>query len=89
MRLLGPGDPQLQRRDREAFVPDAAWRKKVWAASGGSGVVTEDGKAVALWRARKQGKTLEVTLDGADVDVQEQADRLAPHRGCSKAVVRK
>ena len=46
-------------------------------------------KAVALWRARKQGKTLEVTLDGADVDVQEQADRLAPHRGCSKAVVQK
>ena len=85
VRLLGPGDPQLQRRDRETLVPDAAWRKQVWAASGGSGVVTEDGKAVALWRARKQGKTLEVTLEGADVDVQEQADRLAPHRGCSKS----
>ena len=89
MRLLGPGDPQLQRRDREAFVPDAAWRKQVWAASGGSGVVTRGRKAVALWRARKKGKTLEVTVDGGDVDVQAQADRLAPHRGCSKAVVQK
>jgi hypothetical protein len=24
----GPGDPQLQRRDRETLVPDAAWRKQ-------------------------------------------------------------
>ncbi|MDA0172862.1 winged helix DNA-binding domain-containing protein [Solirubrobacter taibaiensis] len=87
IRLLGPGDPQLQRRDREAFVPDAAWRKKVWAASGGSGVVTEDGKAVALWRARKKGKTLEVTIEGGEINVQEQADRLAPHRGCVTAVI--
>ena len=89
VRLLGPGDPQLQRRDRETLVPDAAWRKQVWKASGGSGVVTQDGRAVALWRARKQGKTLEVTVEGGDVDVQAQADRLAPHRGCSKAVVQK
>ena len=70
-------------------MPDAAWRKQVWKAVGGAGVVTQDGKAVALWRARKKGKTLEVTLDGADVDVHEQADRLAPHRGCSRAVVQK
>ena len=43
-----------------------------------------DGEAVALWRARKQGKTLEVTLEG-DVDaeaVKAEAERLAPHRGC-------
>jgi hypothetical protein len=89
VRLLGPGDPQLQRRDREALVPDAAWRKQVWKAVGGAGIVTRDGTAVALWRARKKGKTLEVTLEGGDVDVTEQAERLAPHRGCSKAVVRK
>ena len=65
VRLLGPGDPQLQRRDRETLVPDAAWRKQVWKAVGGAGVVTQDGKAVALWRARKQGKTLEVTSTAA------------------------
>lgn len=88
VRLLGPGDPQLQRRDREALIPDPAWRKRVWAASGGAGVVMADGEVVALWRARKQGKRLEVTVDGADVDIQEQAERLAPHRGCTTAVVR-
>jgi len=87
VRLLAPGDPQLQRRDREAFISDPAWRKRVWAASGGSGVVTDDGQAVALWRARKQGKTLEVTVAGAEVDVHEQAERLAPHRGCATTVV--
>jgi len=83
VRLLAPGDPQLQRRDREAFIGDPAWRKRVWAASGGAGVVTQDGEAVALWRARKRGKTLEVTVEGAEVDVTAQAERLAPHRGCT------
>jgi hypothetical protein len=89
VRLLGPGDPQLQRRDREALVPDPAWRKQVWKAIGGAGIVTRDGTAVALWRARKKGKTLEVTLEGGDVDVREPAQRLAPHRGCSKVVIQK
>lgn len=83
VRLLAPGDPQLQRRDREVFIPDPAWRKRVWTASGGAGVVTRDGTPVALWRARKQGKTLELTVEGADVDVTEPAERLAPHRGCT------
>jgi len=83
VRLLAPGDPQLQRRDRAAFIEDAAWRKRVWAASGGAGVVTDDGEVVALWRARKQGKRLEVTVEGAEIDVTEQAERLAPHRGCT------
>lgn len=83
VRLLAPGDPQLQRRDREAFIPDAAWRKRVWAAAGGAGVVTQDGEVVALWRARKRGTTLEVTVEGAEIDVTEHAERLAPHRGCT------
>ncbi len=48
VRLLGPGDPVLQRRDRESLVPDPAWRRRVWAAVGGAGVVTMDGRAVAL-----------------------------------------
>lgn len=87
VRLLAPGDPQLQRRDREAFIPDPAWRKRVWAATGGAGVITVDGEAVGLWRGRKRGKTLEVTVEGTDTDVQAPADRLAPHRGCVRAVV--
>ena len=44
-------------------MPDAAARKKVWAAIGGTGVVLVDGEPVALWRGRKKGKRLEVTLE--------------------------
>ena len=41
--LLAPGDPVLLGRDREALLPDPALRKKVWAASGGAGIVLVDG----------------------------------------------
>ena len=61
VRLLAPGDPQLQRRDREAFIADPGWRKR--------------------------GKTLEVTVEGAEVDVTAQAERLAPHRGCTSVLL--
>ncbi|MBE2317187.1 winged helix DNA-binding domain-containing protein [Solirubrobacter sp. CPCC 204708] len=88
VRLLGPGDPQLQRRDREAFVPDPAWRKQVWKAIGGAGVITQDGAVVGLWRARKKGKTLELTVEGDAPDVREPAERLAPHRGCTAVKLR-
>ena len=63
MRLLAPGDPVLLGRDREALLHDPALRKKVWAAIGGAGIVLSDGAPVALWRARKQGKRLELTVD--------------------------
>jgi hypothetical protein len=84
VRLLGPGDPILQRRDREAFLPDPAWRKQVWAMLGGAGVVLVDDVPVALWRGRKRGTRLDVSLEGdAPVEaVREAAERLAPHRGC-------
>ena len=64
VRLLATGDPLLLGRDRERLVPDPAMRKKVWTAVGGAGVVLVDGEATALWRARKQGKRLEVTVEG-------------------------
>ncbi len=87
MRLLAPGDPILLGRDREALLPDPALRKKVWAAIGGAGIVIVNGSPAALWRARKQGKRLEVTVDAfgkvPQRALQRQAERLAPHRGCN------
>jgi hypothetical protein len=85
LKLLGPGDPVLLGRDREALVPDATMRKQVFAGLGSLGLVLSDGKAVAVWRGRKQGNTLVVELEG-DVDaeaVTREAERLAPHRGCT------
>lgn len=87
VRLLAPGDPVLLGRDREALLPDPALRKKVWAASGGAGIVLVDGSPAALWRARKQGKRLDVAVEAfAKVPqraLQAEAERLAPHRGCT------
>ena len=90
VRLLATADPLLLARDRETVVPDPAMRKKVWKAVGGAGVVLVDGEATALWRARKQGKRLEVTLDGKAPRkaVEAEAERLAPHRGCTSVGVR-
>jgi hypothetical protein len=85
LKLLGPGDPVLLGRDRESLVPDPAMRKKAFAGLGSMGIVLSDGEAVAVWRGRKKGKRLEVELEG-DVDVEavlEEAERLAPHRGCT------
>jgi hypothetical protein len=91
VRLLAPGDPVLLGRDREALLPDPALRKQVWAAVGGAGIVLADGAPVALWRARKQGKRLDVTVDAfaklPQAALEAQAERLAPHRGCTSVAV--
>jgi hypothetical protein len=90
VRLLATSDPLLLSRDRETVVPDPAMRKKVWTAAGGAGVVLVDGRPAALWRARKQGKRLEVTVEGKAPrrELQAEAERLAPHRGCSAVEIR-
>ena len=62
VRVIAPGDPLLLTRDREALIADPAWRKRVWSAIPNTGVVLDHHEPVALWKARKQGKRLEVTL---------------------------
>ncbi|MCW3016482.1 MAG: hypothetical protein JWO02_3574 [Solirubrobacterales bacterium] len=92
VRLIAPGDPLLLGRDRERLLPDAARRKQVWRVLGGSGLVLSDGRLVALWRGRKQGKRLQVAVDALDGGVprdaiRAEAERLAAHRGCAGAEV--
>jgi winged helix DNA-binding protein len=91
VRLLASGDPVLLGRDREALLPDPALRRKVWAAIGGAGIVLVDGSPAALWRARKQGKRLELSVDPFGKvpkrALQAEAERLAPHRGCTSVAV--
>jgi hypothetical protein len=82
LRVLAPGDPILLTRDREALVPDPAWRKRLWSAIPTTGVVLDEGAPVALWKARKKGKRLEVTLIDGDAPL-EAFHRLAEHRGCT------
>jgi hypothetical protein len=90
VRLLATGDPLLLSRDRETVVPDPEMRKQVWKAVGGAGVVLVDGRPAATWRSRKQGKRLEITVEGKVPrrKLQAEAERLAPHRGCTSVSVR-
>ncbi len=81
--MIAPGDPLLLTRDREALINNPAWRKQVWSAIPNTGVVLDDGEPVALWKARKRGKTLDVTLSGGRPDAQKAFERLAAHRGCT------
>jgi hypothetical protein len=91
VRLLSPGDPLLLGRDRERLIGDEAVRGRLWRAIGGPGLVLADGEPVALWRARKQGRRLELTAEGFAAlplpALQAEADRLALHRGCTTATV--
>jgi hypothetical protein len=86
VQVIAPGDPLLLGRDREALIPDPAWRKRVWSAIPGTGVVLSDGEPVALWKARKKGERLDVTISGDAPDERETFERLAAHRGCASVV---
>ncbi len=89
VRLLGPGDPLLQARDRDVLLDDEGARRQVWKPIGGAGVILVDGTAAGLWRARKQGRRLVVSLEPFGAlprdAVAAEAERLAPHRGCTAA----
>jgi Winged helix DNA-binding domain len=91
VRLVAAGDPLLLGRDRERLLPDAGLRKRVWVMISGPGIVLADGRPVALWRGRKQGTRLAVTVEAfGDVpedEVRAEAERLAPARGCASATV--
>jgi hypothetical protein len=82
-RLLGPGDPLLNARDRAVIAPDEAVRKRIWRPVGSPGVVLHDGRLAGLWRARKRGRRLRIETEwlGKPVDISEEAERIAALRG--------
>jgi len=94
VRLLPPNDPFLQQRDRAVVAPDEAVRRRLWRPLHGPGLVLAEGRTVALWRGRKQGRRLAVTLEPLGRlaratlrAVEEEATALAPLRGCPEATV--
>lgn len=94
VRLLPPSDPWLQARDRELIAPDPELRKALWPILGRPGALLVHGDIVGTWRARKQGRRLELTVqatgklpsatrDGLD----DEAALAARVRGCTGVAV--
>ncbi|OEJ28439.1 hypothetical protein AS594_32085 [Streptomyces agglomeratus] len=62
VRLLPPGDPFLQARDRELVVPDRTRQREIWRPIGGPGALLVGSEIAGTWRARAAGRRLDVTL---------------------------
>jgi winged helix DNA-binding protein len=89
-RLLPPHDPYLLLRDRTTLIPNRALQRYLWRASGNPGVVLLDGLAVALWRPRKRGRRLGLTIEWfRDMpprrrdQIEAEAVTLAPFKDCT------
>lgn len=86
VRLLHGHDPYVAQPDRATLVPDEGLRRTLFPAMGRPGVVLRDGVLAALWRARKKGRTLELTVEplGEPVDLEDAPETLARLRGCDR-----
>jgi hypothetical protein len=92
LRLLGPYDAYLQLRDRTVLEADEQRRKALWPVIGRPGAVVVDGDIVALWRPRTSGQRLRLAVEPwtrltkpVRTALEEQAERLATHRGVTLA----
>jgi hypothetical protein len=94
VRLLAPFDLFLQAKDRPLLVDDPARARELWPVLGRPGAVLVDGELVGTWRPRKAGRKLTVQVHrwvrwpraGREA-VEQQAERLAAHRGIDLAGV--
>ena len=94
VRLLGPFDLWLQARDRDVVLPDPARHKALWPTIGRPGAVLVGTELVGTWRPKAAGRRLTITVDAWQrvskaerVLVEEQAERLARHRGVGLTTV--
>lgn len=94
VRLLGPFDLWLQARDREVVVPERDRHKALWPTIGRPGAVLVGTDVVGTWRPRAAGRRLTITVEAWRPVatplrrlVEEQAERLAEHRGASLTAV--
>ena len=94
VRLLAPGDPLLQLRDRDTLVQDTALQKVIWKNLSPSGVVLVGPQVAAIARLQKKRTRLEVTIESIRrfdrvlrAAVEEAAERLSEVRGCSDVAV--
>lgn len=91
LRLVPPSDPYLQMRDRPVLVPGERHRKALWPILGAPGAVVMDGDVVGLWRPKKSGRRLVLTVTPFGKvrkdDVEADAARVAAVRGAASVEV--
>jgi Winged helix DNA-binding domain len=93
VRLLPPSDPYTQLRDRETIV-DKAHRKDVWKTVGAPGTVLADGTIAGIWRPRKSGRTLTLSVErfqplstALRTQLRDEAEQVAELRGAATVQV--
>ncbi|MEO3928883.1 winged helix DNA-binding domain-containing protein, partial [Micromonosporaceae bacterium B7E4] len=93
VRLLPPRDPYTQLRDRETVI-DKQYHRDVWRAVGDPGTVLVDGEIAGVWRPRKSGRKLTITVEtfgtlpaGNKKRLQTEAEQVATLRGASSVDV--
>ena len=93
VRLLPPGDPYTQMRDRGTIV-DKKHQREVWKPVGAPGAVLADGAVAGAWRPRKRGRQLTLTVrtfrplsTGLRDRLREEAGHVAVLRGASAVQV--
>ncbi|MDZ5445714.1 crosslink repair DNA glycosylase YcaQ family protein [Micromonospora sp. 4G57] len=95
VRLLPPGDPYLQARDRAVLVPEKAHQQQLWRMLGNPGALLVDGEVTGTWRAKQAAKgrvDLMVTPFSAlparvDREVRAEAEVVGATRGASEVRV--
>ncbi|HEX6967247.1 MAG TPA: winged helix DNA-binding domain-containing protein [Micromonosporaceae bacterium] len=94
VRLLPPGDPFLQARDRQLVVPDRSRQSQVWRALANPGVLLVDGEIAGIWRSRTSGTKAVVSVTAFDrlsprvrSAVSEETERMAAAKGLAAADV--
>ncbi|MFD5101452.1 DNA glycosylase AlkZ-like family protein [Streptomyces albidochromogenes] len=95
VRLLPPGDPFLQARDRELVVPDKRRRQEIWRAVGGPGALLAGTEITGTWRARAAERGIEVTVTpfgplsvAVRRELEVEAATVASARGADEARLR-
>ncbi len=87
VRLLPPRDPYSQMRDRQTIV-DKKFHQEVWKFAGDPGTILINGHISGIWRPRKSGQKLHITLKTfgplpvRDKQLlRDEAEQVAPLRG--------
>lgn len=88
-RLLPPRDPYTQSRDRETMV-DKKHHRDVWMSAGDPGTILVDGEIAGVWRPRKSGRNLTISIKTfgslparSKKALQDEGEQVAPLRGAS------